>query len=365
MMKRLLIPALAALAAACTGGHKGWTIEGAVSGCEGRKMAVEGFNAGRWYVIDSVEIGRGGSFCYEAAAPAAIAEVLRLNLDGRAVYFPVDSLDRLTLTTDSASFGTRYELGGTPAADKIVAIDRMIAESVAARGVDGALADSTLKAGLNDIAINDSTCIAAYYIINKNIGGKPIYDLSRRRDLGIVGAVAQRFADMRPDDPRTKWLTQIYLTARQLNNPAAAPALSLQAKESGLIDIVRYDNRGVEQSLARLAEKGGVTLLSFTSYDGEGSPAYNVALAELRTRYGAQGLEIYQIAFDADEVEWKRKADNLPWITVWNSPVDGAEVLMQYNVGALPVTYVIGRDGTIAERVTDPAKLAAAVARAM
>ena len=236
---------------------------------------------------------------------------------------------------------------------------------MAARGVDGALADSTLKAGLNDIAINDSTCIAAYYIINKNIGGKPLYDLSRRRDLGIVGAVAQRFADMRPDDPRTKWLTQIYLTTRQLNNPAAAPALSLQAKESGLIDIVRYDNRGVEQSLARLAEKGGVTLLSFTSYDGEGSPAYNVALAELRTRYGAQGLEIYQIAFDADEVEWKRKADNLPWITVWNSPVDGAEVLMQYNVGALPVTYVIGRDGTIAERVTDPAKLAAAVARAM
>ena len=312
-----------------------------------------------------MEIGRGGSFRYEAAAPASIAEVLRLNLDGRAVYFPVDSLDRLTLTTDSASFGTRYELGGTPAADKIVAIDRMIAESVAARGVDGALADSTLKAGLNDIAINDSTCIAAYYIINKNIGGKPLYDLSRRRDLGIVGAVAQRFADMRPDDPRTKWLTQIYLTARQLNNPAAAPALSLQAKESGLIDIVRYDNRGVEQSLARLAEKGGVTLLSFTSYDGEGSPAYNVALAELRTRYGAQGLEIYQIAFDADEVEWKRKADNLPWITVWNSPVDGAEVLMQYNVGALPVTYVIGRDGTIAERVTDPAKLAAAVARAM
>ena len=90
-----------------------------------------------------------------------------------------------------------------------------------------------------------------------------------------------------------------------------------------------------------------------------------MALAELRTRYGAQGLEIYQIAFDADEVEWKRKADNLPWITVWNSPVDGAEVLMQYNVGALPVTYVIGRDGTIAERVTYPAQLAAAVARAM
>jgi len=364
-MKRLLLPALALLAAACAGQH-GWKIEGTVENGEGRKMTVEGFNAGRWYVIDSVEIGRGGHFCYEAQAPAAVAEVLRLNLGTRAIYFPVDSLDRLSLETDTAGFGTSYTLTGTPAADKIVAIDRLIAGSVAAHGTKGALSDSILKSRLDEIAINDTTCIAAYYIINKNIGGQPLYDLSKRRDIGIVGAVAQRFTDMRPDDARTKWLTQTYLAARRVANPdAAATGISMQAKESGLIDIVRYDNRGARQSLAELAAKGGVTILSFTTYDAESSPAYNVVLADIHRRYAAQGLQIYQIAFDSDEVEWKRKADNLPWITVWNSPVDGADVLMQYNVGALPLTYVINREGVIAERVADPADIAAAVARAI
>lgn len=363
-MKRILIPALAALAAACSGTH-GWSVEGTVEGGEGRKMAIEGFNAGRWYVIDSVEIGRGGSFAYEAAAPAAVAEVLRLNLDGRSIYFPVDSIDRLTVEAHAADFGGAYTLTGTPAAEKIVAIDRMIADAVAAKGTEGALTDSVLKTRLNEIAINDSTCIAAYYIINKNIGGRALYDLSQRRDLGIVGAVAQRFADLRPDDARTKWLSGIYLTARRLNNPGAGNSVSVEAQESGLIDIVRYDNRGAEQSLAKVAGKGGVTILSFTSYDAESSPAYNVVLADLYKQYASQGLQIYQIAFDADEVEWKRKADNLPWITVWNSPVDGADVLMHYNVGAVPMTYVIDRQGVIAERVPNPADLAAAVRKVM
>lgn len=362
-MKRLVIPALAVLAA-CTSGNHGWSVEGTVKDGEGRRMAIEAFNAGNWYAIDSVSIGRDGAFSYRAEAPAAIADVYRLNLDGRCIYFPVDSTDALTVATDTAGFGTEYTLTGTPAADKIVAIDRLIAESVAARGPQGALTDSILKSKLNDIAIHDSTCIAAYYIINKNIGGRSLYDLSKRRDLSIVGAVAQRFTDNRPDDARTQWLTAIFLKARQLHNPQAG-GLSMQVQESGLIDIVRYDNKGHEQSLAAIAGKGHPVVLSFTSYDLESSPAYNVVLADLRGKYAANGLEIYQIAFDADEVEWKQKADNLPWITVWNSPVDGTDVLMKYNVGALPVAFVIDGEGVIRERVIDPAKLNAAVAKVL
>ena len=364
-IKQLLIPALAALAAACSG-NPGWGIHGHVDGADGRKMAIEGFNAGHWYVIDSVQVARDGSFAYDAAAPAALPEVLRISLDGRSIYFPVDSVDRLELQASAAAFGSDYTLTGSPAADKIVAIDRMIAQCVAQRGAEAAATDSLLKDGLNRIVLSDSTCIAAYYIINKKIDGKPLYDLSQKRDLGIVGAVAQRFADLRPDDPRTRWLSGLYMAARRAINPAGASrGVSMQAQESGLIDIVRYDNRGTSHSLAELAGKGGVTLLSFTTYEAEQSPAYNVMLADLYKRYHAQGLEIFQIAFDADEVEWKQKADNLPWITVWNSPLDGADVLMQYNVGALPVAYVIGRDGVIAERITDPERLASAVARAM
>lgn len=364
IMKRILTAAAAALAlAACTTGPKGWSIDGTVEGGEGSKMAIEGFNAGRWYVVDSVEVGRNGQFTYEATAPAAYPEVLRLALDGRYIYFPVDSADALSLSADAASFGSKYELTGTKAAEKIVAIDRLIADAVTAQGSEAALTDSVLKSSLNNIAIADSTCIAAYYIVNKTIGSRPLYDLTSRRDVGVLGAVAQRFADMRPTDPRTEWLKQLYLRARRVANPAAATSgIQMEAQESGLIDIVRYDNRGERRSLAETASNGNVVLLSFTSYEAEESPAYNVLLADVQR--ANPGLEIYQIAFDSDETSWKQKADNLPWITVWNSPIDGAEVLMQYNVGALPVTFVIDREGVIRERVTDLSRLSAAVAAA-
>lgn len=361
-MKRILIPALALLAA-CTPGSKGWSVDGTVKDGEGRRMAIEAFNAGNWYVVDSVTVGSNGKFSFKAAVPAPFADVYRLNLDGRCIYFPVDSIDAITVDTDTASFGSAYTLGGSKAAEKIQAIDRLIAETVASKGQKDALSDSTLKARLSEIAINDTTCIAAYYIINKNIGGRPLFDMSQRRDLGVLGAVAQRFAENRPNDVRTQWLSAMFLNGRRLLYPNAGT--TLEVPESGLIDIVRFDNKGQSQSLADVAGKGVPTILSFTSYDLESSPAYNMLLASLLERYTPARLNIYQVAFDADEVEWKQKADNLPWVTVWNSPVDGTDVLMKYNIGALPIAYVIDRQGVLTERITDPEQLAAAVAKVM
>ena len=54
---------------------------------------------------------------------------------------------------------------------------------------------------------------------------------------------------------------------------------------------------------------------------------------------------------------WKIRAQNIPWIAVWNSTTDGDSALLSYNVGALPMTFIIDRSGTIAERVVDPTTL--------
>ena len=77
----------------------------------------------------------------------------------------------------------------------------------------------------------------------------------------------------------------------------------------------------------------------------------------------AEGLEVYQIAFDDDEFQWRQAAANLPWITVYNAPADGDQVLRDYNVGSLPATFVINRQGELVERVPDISHLAATVAR--
>lgn len=343
--------------------QQGWIIDGTIADGAGRKVALEGFNNGYWYVIDSLTVGDDGAFAYKAPAPAPYPDIMRLTLDGASIYFPIDSIDHVSVTA-TADFSSDYTLSGTPLAESIHAIDALIAERAAAVGEAALSADSVLKTSLANIIVADTTAIAGYYIVNKSVGGRPLYDLTTRRDLRVFGAVAQRFTMSRPDDPRTAYLSKVYLTARAKTSPAAAQQETVvEVPQAGLIDIVRYDSRGARHSLAEEAAKGGVVILSFTDYGLDRSPAYNVILNTVYEKYRAQGLQIYQLAFDQDEVSWKQTARNLPWITVWNATTDGAQVLLDYNIGDLPTTYIIDRTGSIAERVNDPTQIAAAVAR--
>ena len=47
------------------------------------------------------------------------------------------------------------------------------------------------------------------------------------------------------------------------------------------------------------------------------------------------------------------------------SPVHDATALQRYNVSTVPTTFIIDRNGQIAERVDDPAKIASTVAKYM
>lgn len=339
---------------------KGWTVEGTVAGGEGQKIALQGFNNSNWYTIDSIAVGNNGKFKYTSATPAAYPEVLRLSLGSSSIYFPVDSVSEITVSADASSFGRGYRLSGTESAQRFVEIDSLISSVIAAKGENAAATDSLLKRQLTQIVLADKQQIASYYIINKRVAGKPLFDPANRRDLAIIGAVAQNFASNRPDDPRTLSLRNLFLSAKIAANPdlVQQDSTAVEIPESGLAgDIKSYDNRGVSHSLYDTAAKGNVVLLSFTRYDLETSPAYNVVLADLYKKYRDRGFEIFQVAFDEDEAEWKQSAVNLPWITVWNSPEDGSASLINYNVNVLPLTYIIDRKGDLRSRITDPTTL--------
>ena len=100
-MKKLIYGglALAAIAASCSG-PKGWSVEGSIQNPEVDKIALEAYNNGLWYTVDSLTVGKDGRFAYSADAPAHYAEVLRLTAPGentRSSYFPVDSCDKVTV----------------------------------------------------------------------------------------------------------------------------------------------------------------------------------------------------------------------------------------------------------------------------
>ena len=367
-LKSIIIASLtASLAAAVScSGPKGWSVEGSIAGAAGQKVALQAFNNNNWYTIDSILISGSDKFEYMAAAPAPYPEVLRLSLNGSSIYFPVDSVSRITVSADAASFSHDYSLSGSEAALRFAEIDSMITSTVSAKGEKAAATDSLLKRNLSQIILTSGQPIAAYYIINKRIGGQPLFDPADKRDRAIIGAVAQAFDTAMPDDPRTITLRNLFLSAKIAANPERIEQNTIEVPESGLAsDIKAYDNKGVEHSLYDVAAKGNIVLLSFTNYELESSPAYNVILADLYKKYRDRGFEIFQLAFDPDEAEWKQSAVNLPWITVWNAPEDGSAALINYNVSVLPLTYIIGRDGVLRTRITDPTTLYAEIAKAI
>ncbi|MCM1066377.1 MAG: redoxin domain-containing protein [Muribaculaceae bacterium] len=355
--KLTIIAASALLLASC--GRSGWSVEGTVEGAtDGMSLALEANNAGRWYVIDSVKVAADGRFDYQAAEPMPSADILRLQLPGKgSIYFPVDSVDAIIVEADAATFGTGHSLKGTELASRMSAIDSIVA---ATPSVD------ELRRKLVGFVTSDTTGLIAYYTVGKAVDNKPVFDPNENLGNRIYGAAAQVYAHYKPLDPRGAALRKAYFEGRRNLGKLpedASDATVIEVPETSIIDIVRYDDRGVEHSLKDLASKGKVVLLSFTDYGMEKAPAYNSMLNELYTLYSPKGFEIYQIAFDQNEVAWKEAARNLPWITVWNSPADGVAPLALYNVGALPMTFIINSKGEISKRVADPSELAKEVAK--
>lgn len=352
-MKRYYIcGALAVLAmSACTNSNS-WGIKGNIANAgEDDVLAIEANNAGHWYAIDSVEIKSNGDFEYIAGEPWHGRNILRVTLPGKgSVYFPVDSIDRITVTADAASFGNG-RISGTPLAEGIARVDSIVAANNDRE---------SLSRELVGVMTGDTTGLVSYYALGKSVDGSPVFNPYESLGNRAYGAVAQVYSQYRPDDPLGKAVEKAYFDGRM--KLGKMPVRYVEVPETGFVDIVRYDARGKEQALKDVA-KDKVVLLNFAQYDLPATPAINAMLMDLYTKYNSKGLEIYQLAFDTDEVSWREAAKNLPWVAVWNAPSDGPSVLAHYNISSLPVFYIINRNGDLIERIEKPADVPAKLAR--
>ena len=103
-------------------------------------------------------------------------------------------------------------------------------------------------------------------------------------------------------------------------------------------------------------------MLNFTIYSAEGSPAFNLDLAKVYEKRHNQGLEIYQVAVDNDEFQWKQSARNLPFGLPSTIPVDRLRRYCLTTTWALSPQPIIIANGELVERVDDITKLDSAVA---
>ncbi len=347
--------ALAVMAATSCSHDSGWSIRGKLDNApENATLALEANNAGHWYALDSIKVDKNGNFSYTAPAPLQGQDILRITLPGKgSIYFPIDSIDKVDITADAGTFGTGHTLSGSALTSGVVRVDSIVAST------DDPIA---LRRELINVMTADTTGLISYYALGKSVDGKPLFDPAESLGNRAYGAVAQVYASRRPLDPKGTAVQKAYFEGRRKLGKVNVNQQVIELPETGFIDIVRYDARGKQQSLKELSQ-GKVVIVNFAQYDLQGSPAINAMLNALYSKYHDKGLEIYQLAFDNDEVSWREAARNLPWTAVWNAPSDGPEVLAHYNVGSLPLFYIIDRNGDLIERIETPADLPGKVAK--
>ena len=354
-----------------------FTVKGVVAGADGQLMYLENVGISNVVTLDSIKLAPGGKFKFTEKRPE-YPDFYRLRLNNQLINFAVDSTETISFVADAGTFATSYSVEGSENSKAIKAIT--LAQ------LDANQAISRLRKEYEDKMISDTTyrmkvlaaadaykevarkyiysapmSTAAYFALFQQIDGLLFFDLYDRKDVKAYGAVATSYNHTYPESPRSKHLYNLTLQSMKvLRAQRPVDYSNVETKEISFLDIELPDVRGEVVKLSTVAP-GKVVLINFTAYQTEWSPALNMALGELYTKYHDQGLDIYQVSLDSDFHFWRNGASNLPWVTVHDPQSVYSQVAGLYNVKQLPALFILDRKGNLVKRVEDVKKLEADV----
>ena len=348
-------------------------VKGVVAGADGQLMYLENVGISNVVTLDSIKLAPGGKFKFTEKRPE-YPDFYRLRLNNQLI----DSTETISFVADAGTFATSYSVEGSENSKAIKAIT--LAQ------LDANQAISRLRKEYEDKMISDTTyrmkvlaaadaykevarkyiysapmSTAAYFALFQQIDGLLFFDLYDRKDVKAYGAVATSYNHTYPESPRSKHLYNLTLQSMKvLRAQRPVDYSNVETKEISFLDIELPDVRGEVVKLSTVAP-GKVVLINFTAYQTEWSPALNMALGELYTKYHDQELEIYQVSLDSDFHFWRNGASNLPWVTVHDPQSVYSQVAGLYNVKQLPALFILDRKGNLVKRVEDVKKLEADV----
>ena len=326
-------------------------------------VGLEGIN-----VVDSVKLGDNGEFSFKDDAPKA-PEFYRLRISNQIINVSIDSTETVVVKGEYPGMASNYTVSGSDNCEKIkeLALKQMDLQKRAiaiqqntALGING-INDSInkiLAAYKDDVKRNyiykEPFKAYSYFALFQALGNWLIFNpRTDKDDIKAFAAVATSWDTYYPHAERGQNLHNIAIEGMKNQRIVDAKNQEIQIEaskvnESGVLDIALRDNKGQERHLTDL--KGNVVLLDFHIFALEDSPARIIMLRELYNKYHAQGLEVYQISLDSDEHFWKQQTAALPWISVRDENGINSQLLMLYNVPAVPDFFLIDRGNNIAKR---------------
>lgn len=370
IMRNILRTAAAALAAicvtACDNSPK-FHVEGNITGAKDSLLFFENMSLNGPVTIDSVRLDEEGHFAFaDKATPAP--EFYRLRIAGQIINISADSTETVTVKAGYPTMATDYEVAGSTECERIrqlslkqialqesaLALERNTALTSAQR-IDSL--EKMLNAYKEEVKMEyiskDPKAASSYFALFQTLGDFLIFDpRTIGEDVKMFAAVATSWDTYYPGAERGENLHNIAIEGlktqkiiKQKSETSLAPA---QVTTSGIIDLTLTDNRGRKRSLSSL--KGRVVLLDYHLFDSAESPRRILMLRELYGKYHDRGLEIYQIAIDADEHYWKQQTSSLPWICVLAPDGPASSCVRTYNVSSIPEFFLIDRENNLVSR---------------
>lgn len=331
------------MAASCT--EREFKVKGEIEGASEQAVVMEKSDfQGNWIVVDSTHISPSGSFSIKAPSPAA-PEVYRLAIGGDYIYFPVDSVETISVKGSMPGLVASYTLEGTEQAAKMAEFDHLLSRTIAGKGDL-----ETFKRTVFEKYIRNSRgSILSYYVLTKTIDGRPLFDPTDKNDLKYYAAVATAFKEFKPTDPRVKYLEETTLRALRDRNTALGRNKVLQAEELTAIEITLPDTEGKQRSLTESLGRGKPVVVVFSLMTDPNSPVINNELRKIQAR----GYDIWQVSLDTDQYGWREAARNLPWTNVIDPAADRSPAALSYNVSKIPAFFIYNASGELVNRADD------------
>lgn len=319
-------------------------VTGEISDADGGNVVLEkADHAGYWIAIDSASVNAGGKFSIKSPSPSA-PEIYRLRYHDGYVYIPIDSIETIHLSAPASHFATDYRLSGSENAENMERFEKELI-SFSAHAADPDSASAFKRHIYSNYLQGSNGSIVSYYILTKVVGDKPLF--GDATDDKYFAAVATAFRQYRPDDPRTAMLENVATRLRRERNTRSGRQKVIEAPEVRLVDIELSDENG---NIVRLSDYAGgkPTLLMFCQLTDPETPAIN---AKLRTRAENGRFKVYQVGMDADRLQWRNSAINLPWATLFGGdPENAGRLARSYMVTKLPAYFIIDANGNLNSR---------------
>jgi peroxiredoxin len=363
-MKRIFFVsvALAMLALSCKK-HDGFVVKGKITNAEGKYVYLEELKVASSIPVDSVKLGKDGTFKFEGKINYPNFYLLSLNKNN-FITLLVDTTEKISVYGDAANFSRDYAIEGSNGSVLVQQLNNMLSRTK--HKID------SIRNHINAFGNREE------YSIKKVKWNQEIADIKQSQirystdfiqkhpfSMACVLALYQKFDDanyviqdlqslkvassaLNSFFPKSEHVKALYANTMRLMAQEKNSKIQQFIQQNGINspDIKLPNPNGREISLASLNDK--VTLIQFWSAVDRASRIQNQALVELYKKYKSRGLEIYQVSIDTDRNAWLNaiQQDGLSWINVGD--MKGSVVATNmYNIQVIPSNYILDKEKQI------------------